>query len=247
MIADKLIAHRGWQRRYPENTLLGIEKALGVGARHIEIDIQLSADHIPVLCHDHILLRVCGREHNINHCKFDTLQSFSAYEPERLGDAFTGTPLSPLSDCVKLFMAHPETTLYVELKRQSIRTFGATAVLNSVLPLLKNIVDHCFLISFDIDVLQQALNRGWKTVAPVISDLEQLQQPPIQQLSPSLIFCHVSLLGNDYNFSDLIFPSAIYEIDSYQQANLLIKRGATMVETFAIGEIITEESKDNNH
>ena len=48
MNADVLIAHRGWQRRYPENTLAAIEGAITAGALHIEIDVQLSRDGVPM-------------------------------------------------------------------------------------------------------------------------------------------------------------------------------------------------------
>lgn len=249
MIADKLIAHRGWQRHYPENSLLALQQALNVGAKHIEIDIQLTADHIPVLCHDQVLSRLCGRDLNINHCQFKELEPLSCYEPDRLGEKFLGTPLSPLEDCVTLFSQHPKTTLYVEFKRQSIREFGAAAVLDASLPLLEKISKHCILISFDIDILQQAADRGWKHTAPVLTDLTQIQQAPIQTLAPSLIFCNEKLfndkpLEDSQHFSKLPFAVAIYEIDSYTQACRLIKQGAAMIETFAIGELIDH---DNNN
>jgi glycerophosphoryl diester phosphodiesterase len=50
--AGKLIAHRGYQRHYPENSPLAIEKAIECGALFFEIDVQFSADGIPLLYHD---------------------------------------------------------------------------------------------------------------------------------------------------------------------------------------------------
>jgi len=55
MDREHLVAHRGWQRRYPENTLPAIKGALDAGARYIEVDVQLSADGVPVLFHDRTL------------------------------------------------------------------------------------------------------------------------------------------------------------------------------------------------
>ena len=54
---DQLVAHRGWQRRYPENTLLAVDKAIGAGARHVEIDVQFSGDGRAVVFHDPDLFR----------------------------------------------------------------------------------------------------------------------------------------------------------------------------------------------
>ncbi|HEY9197768.1 MAG TPA: glycerophosphodiester phosphodiesterase family protein, partial [Gammaproteobacteria bacterium] len=47
-----LIAHRGYAARHPENTLSALQAAVAAGARWLEFDVQLSADHEPVLLHD---------------------------------------------------------------------------------------------------------------------------------------------------------------------------------------------------
>ena len=41
---QQLVAHRGLQCEYPENTALSVSKAIAAGALFIEIDIQLSRD-----------------------------------------------------------------------------------------------------------------------------------------------------------------------------------------------------------
>ena len=55
-----LLAHRGWASRYPENSLVGIEAALVAGVACVEIDVQLSADHVPMVIHDLGLERTAG-------------------------------------------------------------------------------------------------------------------------------------------------------------------------------------------
>jgi len=47
-----VISHAACGGHAPENTLAGIEAALGLGADAIEIDVQSSADGVPVLMHD---------------------------------------------------------------------------------------------------------------------------------------------------------------------------------------------------
>ena len=85
MNPEQLIAHRGWQQRYPENTLIAVKQAIAAGARNIEIDIQFCADAVPVLCHDHDLKRISGQALKINQCSLKTLSGLSAFEPARLG------------------------------------------------------------------------------------------------------------------------------------------------------------------
>ena len=242
MIAEKLIAHRGWQHRYPENTLPAIEGAVNIGARHIEIDIQLTADGIPILCHDHLLKRVCGSDKNITHCTIAQLKNLSAYEPKRLGARFLSTPLSPLADCVELIKRHSQVILYVELKRQSIREFGPDKVLNAVLPLLESIRNHCFLVSFDIPILQSASHRDWKNIAPVLVSYQEAFTAVFKQLSPPLVFCDHDLLDSEHTLTMLPYPAAVYEIGNLQKAKLLFTQGAALVETFLIGELIEEDA-----
>ena len=56
----KVIAHRGFSSKYPENTLLAFERAIAIGAQGAALDVQLSADGVPVVFHDESLLRITG-------------------------------------------------------------------------------------------------------------------------------------------------------------------------------------------
>jgi len=47
-----IISHAACGGHAPENTLAGIRKAIDLGAEAIEIDVQASSDHEPVLMHD---------------------------------------------------------------------------------------------------------------------------------------------------------------------------------------------------
>ncbi|MDH4143174.1 MAG: glycerophosphodiester phosphodiesterase family protein, partial [Chloroflexota bacterium] len=56
------LAHRGDWRRAPENTIEALQAAFDVAACDgVEIDVQLSADGVPILLHDDTLQRVQGR------------------------------------------------------------------------------------------------------------------------------------------------------------------------------------------
>jgi glycerophosphoryl diester phosphodiesterase len=52
-----VFAHRGGARLAPENTMPALENGLRLGADGLEIDVQLSADGIPVVIHDRTLDR----------------------------------------------------------------------------------------------------------------------------------------------------------------------------------------------
>ena len=48
----RIIAHRGFMRRFPENTLVAVRGSFDQGADAVEVDIRLSADGVPVVMHD---------------------------------------------------------------------------------------------------------------------------------------------------------------------------------------------------
>lgn len=72
----KVIAHRGFSSRYPENSMLAFEKALELGADGAEFDLQLSRDGVLVVFHDEDLLRITGSGALISELTFDELQRF---------------------------------------------------------------------------------------------------------------------------------------------------------------------------
>jgi len=51
-IKTKIIAHRGFSGKYPENTMLAFKKAYEAGADGIELDVHLTSDGEVIICHD---------------------------------------------------------------------------------------------------------------------------------------------------------------------------------------------------
>jgi glycerophosphoryl diester phosphodiesterase len=47
-----LIACCGNVAEVPENTLPALRSAFDLGAQHVSVDVQLSADHVPFQLHD---------------------------------------------------------------------------------------------------------------------------------------------------------------------------------------------------
>ena len=69
----EIIAHRGNAIEFPENTLQALASAVELGVRHLEFDVQLTADHVPVLLHDADLERVGGRPDVVHDLNWATL------------------------------------------------------------------------------------------------------------------------------------------------------------------------------
>jgi len=74
-----LYAHRGLHDNSsdaPENSLRAFRKAVDAGFG-IELDVQMSRDHVPVVFHDDTLKRICGVEGKVHDYTYAQLQQFS--------------------------------------------------------------------------------------------------------------------------------------------------------------------------
>ena len=237
-MVPELIAHRGWTRHYVENTSAAVKAALEVGARHVEVDVQLSSDGVPFLFHDRDLLRICAAPGALHERSAAELDDLRACEPERFAERFSEQPLTRLADLVRLFETYPDRHAYIELKRASLEAFGAAAVLDAVLPLLAPLRERCCLISFDHAVLGSARARGDWSVGPVLEHWDQLAGDELIELQPEVVFCNLWRLPDE---DPLRVPSgslAVYEVDEPALALSLAQRGVDLIETFAIGELL---------
>ena len=68
----------------PENTLLGVRRALALGVDGIEIDVRLSADGVPVLLHDQLLERTTNGCGPVGAATLEQLKTLDAGGGERI-------------------------------------------------------------------------------------------------------------------------------------------------------------------
>ena len=238
MAVPELVGHRGYPRRFPENTLVSIEAAVAAGARYVEVDVQLTRDLVPVLFHDENIRRVCGREGAVSRYTFEELRRFPASEPGRFGTRYAHERIPALTELATLLARRPDVTAFIELKRETLNSFGIEAVLTRVVRDLESVRTRCILISFVLAALAPARAAGWR-VGAVIEHWRERKQKALQALAPEFLFCDVNGLPW---WGKLRFPGAkvvIYEVDDAEVARKLTARGADLIETFAIGELRT--------
>lgn len=235
--AGNLIAHRGYQRHYPENSPLAIEKAIACGALFVEIDVQFSADLIPLLYHDDHLKRISGAKGKLSQYRFDALADMTAGEPERFGKQFSSVTIAPLAALVDILQRHPSVQVLVELKEEAVRDNTATTCLSLIHEILAPVIDRCILISFDLDALRTAKGMGFKRLGPVLRDWSLRHKIAIE-LQAELIICNYKRIPAKDSLLMENCAVAVYEVDSIPLAQSLLERGARFIETFAIGEML---------
>lgn len=100
------IAHRGGDEAAPENTLAAFEHAIGLGYRHLETDVHLTADGVLVAFHDGDLRRSAGRADAIADLTWSELSAVDlggGHRVSRMAELFEALPdacfnIEPKSD-----------------------------------------------------------------------------------------------------------------------------------------------------
>jgi glycerophosphoryl diester phosphodiesterase len=113
----KIIAHRGYSYKAPENTLAAIKKALEAGVYGVEVDINITADGIPVVIHDQTLSRVTERKNN------QKVESLSLAQIKKIdvggwfAKLFNKEKIPTLEKAIDLVL--PKAYLYIDMKNHN--------------------------------------------------------------------------------------------------------------------------------
>ncbi len=239
-VGPQLVAHRGWSSRYPENTLPAIAAALDAGARWLEIDVQLSAELRPYLCHDRDLSRCTGRTGALGDLDDAEIAVLDAGEKRRLGETFAGTSLPALSAATALIARRPDVNLFVELKRVSIERFGVEAVLDAVLPVLAPMAGRWLPISFDAELLGAARRRGCPAIGWIMDSWDEGSFETARELGPSFVFANRKIIPRAAALPASPWLWAVYAVNEAAEAGEWARRGARFVETDSIGELLED-------
>jgi glycerophosphoryl diester phosphodiesterase len=131
------VAHRGYPLRYPENTISSFQAAYELEFTHLELDVHLSKDGVPVLMHDATIDRMTDGQGWVKDYTLEELRQF------RVGKDETVPTLEEA-----LLFAKGKMTVNVELKQQGNLYPGLE---EAVLEILKKteMLDQVFVSSFD--------------------------------------------------------------------------------------------------
>ena len=109
----KVIAHRGYSGKYPENTMLAFEKAAEAGCDEIELDVHVTKDGQVVVCHDEVLGHAVDGEGVVKDHTWEELRRMNA---AKLYPQLTEFERIPLFEEYCAWAAGQNITTNVELK-----------------------------------------------------------------------------------------------------------------------------------
>ncbi len=237
----QIVAHRGNAAEFPENTLPALRSALELGLKHIEFDVHLTADHLPIVLHDANLGRTAGLDRNALEMTWQELEQVKVGEAGRLGDRYSDVGIPTLAQAVSLLEAFPDATAFVELKRGSLRAFGHETMVTRVCEILKPVASQCVVISFDLAGAHLARQLANLRIGWVISDISPLTALKCEAVAPEYLFCdHELLTKSKSRLWRGPWQWAIYEVTTRHLALELAARGAAFVETMAVRSLLRE-------
>lgn len=233
-----LVAHRGYALRYPENTIESLTAAVEAGACFVEFDVQLSADGVPVLLHDADLERTAGVPECVMDLQLARLQEIEVNEPARFGETFTGVHVPTLAEAMSFLGERPQVKAFVEIKSESLQRFGRESVVERVMSDLLPRLDQCALISFDMDVLLMAREREAVSIGWVLDGLSPATREAAAAHSPEYLFCDYEMIPVQEKLWPGAWQWALYDVSDPGLALRLAARGAQLIETMAIREML---------
>lgn len=236
MTKPTFIAHRGYASAYPENTLIAIEAAREAGAQYVEVDIQLSSDHIPVLFHDRDLQRLCQQDGAIHNYTFSQLEKFNVSYSERFANQYLENKITSLEEFITYLKKHPKLNAFIELKRAMIDEFGEANVLATLLPMFEGMQKQISFISYNSEILKIIHNSSHYTTGIVIDSWKEYDKSA--GWDSEWVFCSAEGLPENNAELEIKAKIAVFEVGNIGLAKHLLAKGIFYLETFRIKEML---------
>jgi len=221
----KLIAHRGDNTNYPENTLIAIETALKAGAVAFEFDVQMTADHSLVVFHDDDVSRMTGKsDTKIFEINDADLNHLSIHEPEQFAEQHNPTQVSYVDDVLALLKQYPDVQAFLEIKQESLKHWGVGFVMDKLFEKLAGYEDQVSIISFDVEALFYTKKHSELKVGLVFEEYSERYKEIATELQPEFMVCYYVILP-DENVWAGDWQWMVYTVNEVGLAKRLLERG----------------------
>jgi len=222
---NTLIAHRGDNTNYPENTLIAIEAALKAGATSFEFDVQMNADHSLVAFHDRDFSRMSGNsDEKIYDVSDSEMSLLSVHEPNQFAKQHYPTRVTYIDEIIELLKKYPKAQAYVEIKDESLEHWGVEFVMKKLLTKLQGLETQAIIISFNVAALAYTKSNSQFRIGLVFEEYSDTYRNIALQLMPEFMICWYKILP-DENVWPGDWKWMVYTVNEASLAKRLMKRG----------------------
>ncbi|XP_065115715.1 glycerophosphodiester phosphodiesterase 1 [Paramisgurnus dabryanus] len=163
-----VVAHRGGGHDAPENTIAAIRAASKNGATGVELDLEFTADGVPILMHDDTVERTTNGSGPLSKLLFSEVRKLDAAAKHRFSDRFRGEKIPTLQEAVQECIKH-KLTIYFDVKSHPDEAAEALKKLFQKYPVLYNTSIVCSfepkviyrMRQADADVVTALTHRPW--------------------------------------------------------------------------------------
>ncbi|MDH5544892.1 MAG: glycerophosphodiester phosphodiesterase family protein [Gammaproteobacteria bacterium] len=230
-----IVAHRGFAGKYPENTMAAMRAATEAGIHHLELDIQLTRDGVPVLLHDDTLDRTTNSTGSIFEYDLDDLAGVSNGEPARLGNTFSGERIVTLETFINWLAKDSQRHVYVEVKDECLDHFGFDYVIDKVLQIIGKDNTQVTIIGYDLNFLLAVRQRGWQGIGWVLTAFNEEEKRLAEQHQPDVIICNYKKVNTALWQGQ--WQWMFYEITEAALARHWVEQGASFIETMEVANL----------
>ncbi|TRY97844.1 hypothetical protein DNTS_014974 [Danionella cerebrum] len=162
------VAHRGGGHDAPENTIAAIRTASENGATGVELDLEFTADGVPILMHDETVDRTTNGSGPLKKMLFSEVRKLDAAAKHRFSERFRGERVPTLQEAVEECIKH-QLTIYFDVKGHPEEAAAALKELFRKFPVLYNTSIVCSfepkviyrMRQAEPDVLTALTHRPW--------------------------------------------------------------------------------------
>lgn len=146
---NPIVAHRGAWKEYdsPQNSIASLKNAIELGCGWSELDVWLTSDSIPVICHDPTFDGKIIEKSTLLELRNSTLSN--------------GEPIPTLKEALVVVMSQIKTKIFIELKPSQISPEQTVRLAQKVVELVHTLGAQGWVkyISFDIGALSAVLEK----------------------------------------------------------------------------------------
>lgn len=173
----RVIAHRGFSGRAPENTLAAVRRAIEVGADMVEVDVLLSRDGRVVVLHDDTLDRTTDGRGPAAALDLEAIRALDA--GSWFSKEFAGEIVPTLEEVLDLVRGR--ILLNVEIKGEAVTPEVEGGIVEKVVRQVaeRGMGDQVIVSSFEPEALRQVreLGAGVRTASLYNRDLHRGMAP----------------------------------------------------------------------
>lgn len=204
-----IMGHRGFQARYPENTMVSFLAAVEAGAQFVELDVTLTRDNQVAIMHDDTVDRTTDGRGQVSDYDLDALQKLDAgswFHP-----CFTGERIPSLEEVLE--KVAPRAHINIEIKSHELFDCALTGQVEQGvidLVLARGVEKRILISSFDPEVLKRIQQLYPGITVSLISEQSPFDETVAQCLELGAFSYHPHL---DYIDRELV--GALHKADVY--------------------------------